>query len=105
MQEFAPEVVFHLAAQPLVRYSYEDPIGTYETNVIGTARVLDAVRRTPPFALLSPSPPTSATRTKSGCGPIARPIPSAAMIPTPVQRPVPRSSPPLSVSLTSRSTG
>jgi CDP-glucose 4,6-dehydratase len=47
MQEFAPEVVFHLAAQPLVRYSYEDPIGTLETNVIGTARVLDAVRRSP----------------------------------------------------------
>ncbi len=44
---FGPEVVFHMAAQPLVRYSYEDPIGTYETNVIGTARVLDAVRRTP----------------------------------------------------------
>jgi CDP-glucose 4,6-dehydratase len=47
IQDFAPEVVFHLAAQPLVRYSYEDPIGTYETNVIGTARVLDAIRRTP----------------------------------------------------------
>jgi CDP-glucose 4,6-dehydratase len=47
MRDFAPEVVFHMAAQPLVRYSYEDPIGTYETNVIGTARVLDTVRRTP----------------------------------------------------------
>jgi len=47
MADFAPEVVFHLAAQPLVRYSYEDPVGTFETNVIGTARVLDAVRRTP----------------------------------------------------------
>ncbi len=47
LKEFAPEVVFHMAAQPLVRYSYEDPIGTYETNVIGTARVLDAIRRTP----------------------------------------------------------
>ena len=44
---FAPEVVFHLAAQPLVRLSYADPIGTYETNVIGTARVLDAIRRAP----------------------------------------------------------
>ena len=44
--EFRPEVVFHMAAQPLVRYSYQDPIGTFETNVIGTARVLDAVRRT-----------------------------------------------------------
>ncbi len=47
LTDFAPEVVFHLAAQPLVRLSYADPIGTYETNVIGTARVLDAVRRTP----------------------------------------------------------
>jgi CDP-glucose 4,6-dehydratase len=47
MQPFAPEVVFHMAAQPLVRFSYEDPIGTYETNVIGTARVLDCIRRTP----------------------------------------------------------
>ncbi len=50
MREFAPEVVFHLAAQPLVRYSYEDPISTFETNVIGTARVLDSVRRTPSVA-------------------------------------------------------
>jgi len=47
LREFAPEVVFHMAAQPLVRASYTDPIGTFETNVIGTARVLDAVRRTP----------------------------------------------------------
>ena len=47
LRDFAPEVVFHMAAQPLVRYSYDDPVGTYETNVIGTARVLDAVRRTP----------------------------------------------------------
>ncbi len=47
LTSFAPEVVFHLAAQPLVRYSYDDPIGTFETNVLGTARVLDAVRRTP----------------------------------------------------------
>ena len=47
MAEFQPEVVFHLAAQPLVRLSYADPILTYETNVIGTAKVLDAVRRTP----------------------------------------------------------
>lgn len=47
LRDFAPEVVFHLAAQPLVRLSYDDPILTYETNVIGTARVLDAIRRTP----------------------------------------------------------
>jgi len=47
LRDFAPEVVLHMAAQPLVRASYADPIGTYETNVIGTARVLDAIRRTP----------------------------------------------------------
>lgn len=46
MQDFRPEVVFHLAAQPLVRLSYKDPIETYETNVIGTAKVLNAVRST-----------------------------------------------------------
>jgi CDP-glucose 4,6-dehydratase len=46
MTTFAPELVLHMAAQPLVRYSYVDPIGTYETNVIGTARVLEAVRKT-----------------------------------------------------------
>ena len=47
IMEFAPDVIFHLAAQPLVRASYADPITTYETNIIGTARVLEAVRRTP----------------------------------------------------------
>lgn len=44
--EHRPEVVFHLAAQPLVRSSYEDPLGTYSTNVMGTANVLEAARRT-----------------------------------------------------------
>jgi CDP-glucose 4,6-dehydratase len=41
-----PEVLLHLAAQPLVRASFEDPRGTYEVNVMGTVNVLDAVRRT-----------------------------------------------------------
>jgi CDP-glucose 4,6-dehydratase len=47
MIRFEPEVVFHLAAQPLVRRSYSDPLGTYATNVMGTAHVLEAVRKTP----------------------------------------------------------
>lgn len=41
---FEPDYVFHLAAQPLVLDSYEDPLYTYETNVMGTAYVLDALR-------------------------------------------------------------
>ena len=39
-----PEIVIHMAAQPLVRYSYENPIETYSTNVMGTVNVLEAVR-------------------------------------------------------------
>lgn len=41
---FKPEIVFHLAAQPLVRLSYSQPIETYQTNVIGTLNVLQAAR-------------------------------------------------------------
>lgn len=39
-----PEIVFHLAAQPLVRYSYDHPVETYATNVMGTVHVLEACR-------------------------------------------------------------
>jgi CDP-glucose 4,6-dehydratase len=42
----APEVVFHLAAQPLVRRSYAEPVETYAVNVLGTAHVLEAARQT-----------------------------------------------------------
>lgn len=44
MQSVQPEVVFHLAAQPLVRYSYAEPAETYATNVMGTVNLLEAVR-------------------------------------------------------------
>ena len=47
LRESAPEVVFHLAAQSLVRASYDDPVETYATNVMGTVHVLEAVRRVP----------------------------------------------------------
>jgi CDP-glucose 4,6-dehydratase len=40
-----PEVVIHMAGQPLVRRSYEDPVGTYATNLMGTVHVLEAARR------------------------------------------------------------
>ncbi len=39
-----PEIVFHLAAQPLVRASYREPVATFDTNVMGTVHVLDALR-------------------------------------------------------------
>lgn len=45
MQEFQPEIVIHMAAQPIVRESYADPAYTYQTNVMGTVNVCEAVRR------------------------------------------------------------
>lgn len=42
-----PELVFHLAAQPLVLESYRDPVGTFATNTQGTAHILEAIRQTP----------------------------------------------------------
>lgn len=46
MQTIRPEIVFHLAAQPLVRYSYDQPVETYAVNVMGTVYLLEAVRAT-----------------------------------------------------------
>jgi CDP-glucose 4,6-dehydratase len=46
--DFQPEVVFHLAAQPLVRRSYADPLETFSTNVMGTANLLEAIRTRSP---------------------------------------------------------
>jgi len=46
-KEHCPEIVFHMAAQPLVRLSYSEPVDTFSTNVMGTVNVLEAVRRTP----------------------------------------------------------
>src|SRR6202041_3768995 len=46
MTEFAPEVVFHLAAQPIVRRSHADPISTYATNVMGTVHLREGIRQT-----------------------------------------------------------
>ncbi len=47
MQEAQPEIVIHMAAQPIVRESYKDPVYTYETNVMGTVNICEAVRCTP----------------------------------------------------------
>lgn len=45
-REYKPEIVFHLAAQPLVRLSYDIPVETYQTNVMGTINILEAIRAT-----------------------------------------------------------
>ena len=45
--EHHPEIVIHMAAQPLVRYSYQNPVETYSTNVMGTVHLLETVRNSP----------------------------------------------------------
>lgn len=47
MQAARPEIVFHLAAQPLVLDSYNNPVETYSTNIMGTVHLLEAVRQSP----------------------------------------------------------
>ncbi|ADV47274.1 CDP-glucose 4,6-dehydratase [Nitratifractor salsuginis] len=47
IKDVQPEIIFHLAAQPLVRRSYREPVETFETNVMGTVNVLEACRQTP----------------------------------------------------------
>ena len=44
-EQFEPEIVFHLAAQPLVRESYVDPVATYGVNLMGTLNILEAIRK------------------------------------------------------------
>ncbi|WP_442951123.1 CDP-glucose 4,6-dehydratase [Paenibacillus sp. 481] len=46
ISEHQPEIIFHLAAQPLVQQSYTDPLHTFKTNVLGTVHLLEAARRT-----------------------------------------------------------
>jgi CDP-glucose 4,6-dehydratase len=45
MKEAKPSIIFHMAAQPLVRHSYHDPVSTFATNVIGTVNVFEAARK------------------------------------------------------------
>ena len=47
INDFSPDIVFHLAAQPIVRLSYFEPLLTYETNVVGSLNVLEAARKCP----------------------------------------------------------
>lgn len=45
IRDFSPDVIFHMAAQPLVSEGYDDPVGTFSTNVIGTTHILEAARK------------------------------------------------------------
>lgn len=47
IEEYQPEIVIHMAAQPIVRASYQNPVDTYDTNIMGTVNVLESVRMNP----------------------------------------------------------
>lgn len=68
-----PEIVLHLAAQPIVRDSYKDPRYTYETNVMGTVNLLECVRtaQTPPRSVLNVKR-IRCTRIMNGAGATAK---------------------------------
>ena len=91
MSGFAPEVVFHLAAQPLVRRSYQDPLSTYATNVMGTANVLEAVRNAPRVRAVVCITTDKCYENREWVWPYREPIPWVVTIPMPPAKPAPRS--------------
>jgi CDP-glucose 4,6-dehydratase len=64
LQKVAPDIVIHLAAQPLVRLSYEKPVETFETNFMGTVHVLDAIRN---YSIRSNNPVAAVMITTDKC--------------------------------------
>ena len=89
LHEARPEIVLHLAAQPLVRYGYRNPVETYATNVMGTVHLLRPSAGRPACARSSLSPATNATRTVNGSAATAKTSPWAVTIPTATARAAP----------------
>lgn len=81
-QEYQPEIVFHLAAQPLVRLSYDIPVETYETNVMGTINIMEAMRVTDSIKVGVMITTDKCYENKEQIWGIVRMSPWVAMIPT-----------------------
>jgi CDP-glucose 4,6-dehydratase len=79
---FAPQVVFHLAAQPLVRPSYADPRGTFETNVMGVVNLFEAVRSCPSVRVVVNVTSDKCYENDETAVPSPRPRRSAVVTPT-----------------------
>jgi CDP-glucose 4,6-dehydratase len=69
MRRTKPEIVFHLAAQPIVRLSYEEPVDTFSTNLVGTVHVLEAARQTPSVKVCQIITSDKCYENPAGCGP------------------------------------
>jgi CDP-glucose 4,6-dehydratase len=85
-KKYQPEFVFHLAAQPIVRLSYEEPKLTFDTNVSGTVNVFEAVRKTPSVKVLVNITSDKCMKTRRGSGATGKTIRWAVMIPTALPR-------------------
>ena len=72
VKEFSPDILIHMAAQPLVRLSYQEPMATFETNIMGTLNVLEAARSGKNLRRLLTSPQINVMKTASGFGAIVR---------------------------------
>jgi CDP-glucose 4,6-dehydratase len=86
MSEAKPDVVIHMAAQPLVRYSYANPVQTYATNVMGTVHLLESARNIDSVRATVIVTTDKCYKIKSGFGAIARMNPWVVMIPTATAR-------------------
>ena len=89
MQEAQPEIVLHLAAQPIVRESYKDPVGTYETNVMGTVNILEAVRQTKSVKSFLNVTTDKSIKITNGSGATGKPMNWTGTIRIPTVSPVP----------------
>ena len=90
MAAFDPEIVFHLAAQSIVRRSFAEQVQTFDTNAVGTVNVLEGCRRLPQIKSASSLPVTSVIAMWSGRGVTGRMTSWAAMTRTALLRHAPR---------------
>lgn len=84
---FGPDIILHLSAQSIVLDSYADPVNTYSSNVMGTANVLEAVRRLGSRLVVVNVTTDKVYQIRAGPGVIARLIGSDGVTRTPTARP------------------
>ena len=87
IKNIQPEVVFHLAAQPLVRRSFRNPLDTWSTNVMGTVNLLEACRQTPSVKVIVVITTDKCYENHDYLEAIVRMIASAVMMHTARQKP------------------
>jgi len=88
LQRVRPDIVIHLAAQPLVRESYKNPVATYQINVMGTVHLLEVIRQTPGIKAVVNVTTDKCYENRDGIGVIERTSQWVGMIPILIARDV-----------------